>query len=377
MAKATAKPASKGKKGGLLWIIVGVLILLLGAASGLYYFKRDTIKKDSRLKVIQDFVDKLDSTIGKGTDKIKESLGQGKDDKSRKPGAAKPGKDDEGLGFGSFFTGSSYEVQHGDNLYSIAQKGSLVENSWEWRRIMVQNRDKIDYAFISEEDPQWKVVMAEGQELTVSEEQVFPPRLPTEGKKYSVQLVSLPDNSYRRGVKVASSLISDGYYAYVYRADAGGKSVYRIRSGLYNSEEEARMVADEIRMRYQEHNWFPDAPWISVPEEAELLGEMLDFGALLINPWVITVTSRDKHSEALADMKQIKNGGIFAYLSQGRDTSGRFVYRTRVGYFPSKGEAEKVIADHKGPLWETAVPEMVIRFEEASPGQLLRLQAEK
>ncbi|MDH4248493.1 MAG: SPOR domain-containing protein, partial [Deltaproteobacteria bacterium] len=273
-AKPAAKAATKKKKSGfLVWGILGLLILLLGAGSAYYYVKRDALKKDARLKVIQDFVDKVDATLSKGADTLKGTLDKGKAAVGQMQGKEKAG---EG---GFLFGGGSHVVKPGESLWSIAQKGDLVSSPWDWGVIMAQNLDKIDYAFISDEDPKWQVVLIPGNELSVSKNTTFEPEV-SKNRKYTVQMVSLPDGGFDRGVFLVRTLMKDGYYAYLYRTDLGKRAVYRLRSGFYDSEEEARAMGQRIREKYKDKEWFTDEPWVSIPESDELLGTLLDFGAL-------------------------------------------------------------------------------------------------
>lgn len=362
--KEAKKKAGKRKLSTtLLWGLLGLVILLAGAASALYYMNRDRIETDARLSVIKDFIAKVDETIEAGKSTLESTLEKGKS-------VAASAKDK----FGGFSLGGrSYTVKPGDNLWAIARESDLVDNPWEWRTILMQNSDKIEYAFISEEEGAWKVMMAEGQELTVDDPESKPPVLSGE-KKFAFQLASMGENGLRRATYVVRVMMKDGYYGYVNRGEKDGQTYYRIRSGFYDSEGQAKSMAEEIRERYSKENFFPSDPWVFPSTNAEMSGEGMVFGAQLSSPWVVELGDKDTHGEALRDLRRISNRGSFSYIWQTRTSfSKRFVYRVRIGFFASQKQAEEMIAGRGGELWEDAKPVKVEQMEETLPGQFHRL----
>lgn len=365
MAKKEAKKKAGKRKLSttLLWGLLGLVILLAGAASALYYMNRDRIETDARLSVIKDFIAKVDETIEAGKSTLESTLEKGKS-------VAASAKDK----FGGFSLGGrSYTVKPGDNLWAIARESGLVDNPWEWRTILMQNSDKIEYAFISEEEGAWKVMMAEGQELTVDDPESKPPVLSGE-KKFAFQLASMGENGLRRATYVVRVMMKDGYYGYVNRGEKDGQTYYRIRSGFYDSEDQAKSMAEEIRERYSKENYFPSDPWVFPSTNAEMSGEGMVFGAQLSSPWVVELSDKDTHGEALRDLRRISTRGSFSYIWQTRTSfSKRFVYRVRIGFFGSQKQAEEMIAGRGGELWEDAKPVKVEKMEETLPGQFHRL----
>lgn len=369
--KEAKKKAGKRKLSTtLLWGLLGLVILLAGAASALYYMNRDRIETDARLSVIKDFIAKVDATIEAGKSTLESTLEKGK---SVAASAKKKigGFSSSSLGFS--LGGRSYTVKPGDNLWAIARESGLVDNPWEWRTILMQNSDKIEYAFISEEEGAWKVMMAEGQELTVDDPESKPPVLSGE-KKFAFQLASMGENGLRRATYVVRVMMKDGYYGYVNRGEKDGQTYYRIRSGFYDSEGQAKSMAEEIRERYSKENFFPSDPWVFPSTNAEMSGEGMVFGAQLSSPWVVELGDKDTHGEALRDLRRISNRGSFSYIWQTRTSfSKRFVYRVRIGFFASQKQAEEMIAGRGGELWEDAKPVKVEQMEETLPGQFHRL----
>lgn len=371
MAKQQQQPKGKGKRkfsSTLLWGLVGLLILTAGVVSALYYMNRERIQTDARLKVIKDFVSKVDETIEKGKSTLESTIERGKSAAgvaTEKLGSMKS----EGMRMPSFGGSRSYTVKPGDNLFAIARESDLVDNPWQWRTILIQNRDKVEWAFINDREQAWKVMIAEGQTLTVQPDGQ-PDVQVTEERKYSVQLASMAQRQLGRGEYVVRTLMKDGYYAYLFRHEQDGQTWYRIRSGFYDSEAKAKDVAGQIRQRYQAQNFFPDEPWVMQPGPAERRGEGMVFGAMLVHPWLVELRDRDTHADAVRDLRRVSAMGDFAYIWQTQNPiTKRYVYHVRVGFFASEDAAEGLIAGKSGDVWENAKAVKVEQLEETLPGQ--------
>ena len=103
---------------------------------------------------------------------------------------------------------------------------------------------------------------------------------------------------------------------------------------------------------------------------------MIDFGAQQVKPWVVQLPERDSHGKALEDLRVLSPESDFVYISQRRDKdSGKFAYRTRVGFFTDEQKANDFIAQKSGPLPLLGEAQAVKleNFEEALPGQNLKL----
>ncbi len=263
----------------------------------------------------------------------------------------------------------SYRVKKGETLWRIAEESGLVDNPWEWRTILVQNQDQIEWAFINDEEQAWKIMMAEGQTLTVDPGDPGQDMAPA-GEKFAVQLASVSGDQRRRAEFVVRVLMRDGYYGYVYRHVEGGRTWFRVRSGFYDSEARARAVGRAIKERYTEPAYFPDELWVLKPSRAEQRGTNVVFGAQLTNPWVVELGDRETHGAAVRELRRVRGTGELAYIWQTRDPlSKRFVYRVRIGYFASEEEARAAYAGRSGELWEPAHPVKVEKLEETLPGQ--------
>lgn len=327
----------------LLWSGVGAAALLAGLAVAWYFLVRpEGAREGGPLRIVKDFL----------------PAGKVAPEKAAPPVVAAE---------------RSHTVKAGENLWAIARKGDLVSNSWEWRTILVQNRDKISYAFISEEEGAWKVMVDEGKVLTVRPPAYSPDGVT--GKQYAVQVLTVPDTRLRHAVEVVKTLLADGQYAYLYRRDFGGKSWYRIRAGFFATAEEAAEAGETILARYADRKLFKEY-WVTVPSQRERRGELIDYGAQRVKPWVVELPERETQGKALEDLRAISAQADFAYISQRKDeASGKYAYRTRVGFFGSETGAKDFIAKHGGriPLLADAKAVNVTGFEEALPGQNFKL----
>lgn len=353
----------------LLWGGIGLAILLLGLAAALYYMNRERLPSDSRLRVVQDFMER-------GRAQVEDTLRRAREAaRSEEPPPPPPPEARERGAMRSESPGGvrSYTVQPGETLWHIAATGRLVDSPYEWRTILAQNMDKVDYAFVSRENGGWKVVMTPGQTLTVRPGAPYRPQGLTSGR-YALQLASLPASARGRGTFVVRVLLRDGYFAYLYPATVDGGTVYRVRSGFYESEARATAVGKEIQERYAERNWFPDKPWVMEAPDAERRGDDLVFGIQRTDPWVVEVGEYRLHGEALAQLRRIKDVGDFSYIAQTHDPlTRRYRYHTRVGFFPGEDAAADWLKNRQGEAWADAKVVQVNYFQEALPGQHMRL----
>ncbi|MCZ6626898.1 MAG: SPOR domain-containing protein [SAR324 cluster bacterium] len=328
----------------LLWGGIGVLILLLGAGSALFYFSRSQgdLGGFSLSTFSLPFFTKEEPTA---------------------PELEKP-------------EARTYTVQEGDNLWAIAKKGELVDSPWQWRDIVVQNKDKIDYAFVSQETGDWKVLVAKGQTLSVTPEPPPDPDAPVK-KKFALQLLATPEPNLNRALNIVKLLLSDGYYAYLYRIEVKGQQVYRIRVGFFETKKLAEEAGKQIHSRYAKKKIFPDEFMVFLPSFREMRGERLDFGVQKSRPRVIEFPHRETHARALEDLKAVSPASEFAYISQRKDPlSGLFLYRTRVGFFATAELAKQLIltqGENGEKLWHRARVTSLKTFKESLPGQRIKV----
>jgi len=349
MADKSAKPKSASKKSRnpvLLWAGLGLLLILAGIALAFFFMNRGA-QDGNRLSIFKDLGAAKDKALG------------------TKPQAPERPRE------------TTHKVQPGENLWSIAGKGNMVDSAWEWRTILVQNKDKIGYAFISEDENSWKVMVEEGQELKVRREPM--PAAGPVGKKFAVQLVALPDRSLGHAMRLVKMLLKDGHYAYLYLKDIDGKNRYRVRVGFYPTAEQAHAAAQGLMAQYAEKKIFNEY-WVTIPSDRELRGEQLDFGAQEMNPWVVQLPERQTHAQALEDLRKVSKSADFVYIAQKHGTaSSSYIYRTRVGFFPTeeKAQAFQVAQAKAVPLLSEGQRVKVEGFEEALPGQNLKLSKPK
>ncbi len=364
--KESAKKA-KGHGSFYLWGGLGVVILVLGVAMSIVYIQRVNLPPENRLRIIQDFVGrfsgKMDQTIGKipGVGTMMDRL---------RPGEPPPQRR---VRSGVY----THQVRAGENLWRIAKSGELVDTPWEWPTIFAQNRDKMDYAFMSAETGAWKVLLEPGQELSVTSGMANNAALENLPRKYAVQMLSLEEEKLGRAVQIVGALLKGGRFAYMYRMEVEGKNWYRIRVGFFEDAKTAMGTANSIKQQFRKTGWFTQQPWVLKPLMEEMRGERLEFGAQHVSPFVIELQARNTHAEALDDLRKIAGVRDFVYLNQARDeVSENFRYRARVGYYPTEEQARQVIVDQQqadGPLWAGARVVEVRKFAEAIPGQNFNL----
>jgi len=364
----------KKKRSKLFWSVLGTLVLIVGAFTALFFYGREHPPASlSRLKIIQDFVGQ---TVEKTVGSAKDMVGKARDRVERMqeppppptPAPMAPGE------------ARSYQVRKGDNLWDIASKGDLVDSPWEWRTILIQNKDKIDYASVSAEDGRWRVKVEPGEVLTVRHAEAPAPSEPVK-KKYAVQLVSLEEHQLDRGLEIVKALLADGRYAYLYRTRVKGKAWYRIRSGFFTTKAEAEQAGDAIRERFAKRRYFSDPYWVMLPSDRELRGELLQFGAQRAKPWVIELRNRPSRQMALEDLRKVSDLGTFAYISRRpQDRARSEVFRTRVGFFATREEATAVYARARREIelnWDNTGVAELQNFAELLPGQHVRLPTAK
>jgi len=249
----------------------------------------------------------------------------------------------------------SYIVEEGDSLWKIASKKDILGNPWKWRTILIQNKEKINYTIYSEETGEWKVMVDAGKRLIVKPEdsqKVNTSFDRTRKKRYAVQLMSLNTDQLERAVDIVKMLIKEGYHAYLYRTREKIKSrslskpqhFYRIRVGFYETEGEALAVGEDIIYQFEDKRIFPPDYWAVLPSYSELNGELIDFGIQRNKPWIIQLAEQSSRSQAIEDLKALSESVDYSYISQKRIPNGGFIYRTRVGFFETKSDAEQKLA---------------------------------
>jgi hypothetical protein len=339
----------------LLWGGIGVIILLLGVGSALFYLNRGQEESAERFGTIKGMMSRFSGD---------------KEEGMMPPGAPPAGPIMPDI--------RTYTVRKDENLWAIARRGELVDSPWGWPAIVRQNREKISYSTYStvERDPGvWTVFVNTGRELTVTS---APPGEPKEvPKKLALQLLSAPERNLSRAMDIVKMLLRDGYYAYLYLIDVNGVNYYRVRVGFYETPEQAKAAGQEIHARYAEKKVFPENYIVFLPSFREMRGERLDFGVQRSHPWVIEFPQRENREQAMADLKAVAPANEFAYLAEQRDeTSGSVVFRTRVGFFRTEEQA-KALVEQQGQagngLWGQAEVTRRERFDEALPGQQVKV----
>ena len=267
----------------------------------------------------------------------------------------------------------THVVQEGETLWSIAKTSGLVNSPWEWRTIVAQNRDKVESAFLGV-DGEWKVIMASGQTLTVRD--TLPPASGAVEKKWAIQIMTTNPSNRGRAREIVNRLLAEDVFAFMYLSRESGRPVYRVRSGFYETEVEAKVAAAAIRERHSASGLFPEEFWVTIPSDRELRGEQFDFGAQRTKPWVIELPQRGTRDEAMDDLRHAEDLADFGYIAQmhGQGRS-RFLYVARIGFFASNAEAQSTLDSHADqiPLLRAGRVFAPASFNEVLPGQRFKM----
>lgn len=242
----------------------------------------------------------------------------------------------------------------GRQIWELATRDEILSKPDSWKTILVQNKDKINYTIAPDDARDWKVMVNTGRKLIVKpiiaakNKGLF--KKPRK-KRYALQLLSIKNSNLKQAVSLVNQLVDDGYYAYLYRTKeqirtGEGKTkeyYYRLRTGFYDTEEEALEIGREIKERYGKQ-YFTDKFWPVLPGYDEISGELINFGTQRTNPWMLQLENYKNKDEAIADLKYISVHVDFSYISQKKDLkTGEYYYRTKIGFFESKRSAKAVL----------------------------------
>ena len=277
---------------------------------------------------------------------------------------------------------NSYIVEEGDSLWKIAQKKNVLDDPWKWKTILIQNRDKINYTIVSEETGQWKVMVDAGKKLVIKGKDTSTAKVSfdrSRKKKFALQLLSMNTDQLEKAVDIVKFLIKDGYYAYLYRTREKIKTsrgisqyFYRIRVGFFETENEALNIGREIINRYWDLSMFSNDYWAVLPSYRELNGELIDFGIQRNKPWIIQLAQTSSREDAIHGLSKISSLVDFSYISQKKKPEGGHLYRTRVGFFETRNEANKILSKIKSSAKQSYANAKVMELRhvmESAPGQ--------
>ena len=271
-----------------------------------------------------------------------------------------------------------------DNFrWKIATGEDSIEDEWKWKTILVQNRAKINYTIFSDETNQWRINIDSGQRLLYSPSEEKKSAMSfdrSRKKRFALQLISMDTNRFKTAIETVRFLVKGGYFAYVYRTEdkirtsASNKPqyFYRVRVGFFERESEALAAGREIFELYQSKRIFPPDYWAVLPSFRELNGELIDFGIQRSKPWIIQLTKDDDRNLALQNLNSITSIADFSYVSQKKQPNGKMSYRTRVGFFETENEAQKILSKiqsgNPGAFRKASLVKLK-RITEAAPGQ--------
>ena len=326
----------------LLWAVAAILILGLGAGSA-YYFS--TSQGVNPVAGLWDTLFKSDSKP-----QIKQKI-------SGQKGPVIPGE---------------HVVQEGENLWAIIRKGKLLNNPWQWKQVVDQNRGKIDSVMYSDVTGDWTVLIETGTELRV-EPKDSTPATGKAPKKYALQVLSVPPEESQRAFDTAKAILKSGHFAYLVRTKVEGQEFLRVRIGFFDNKPAANNWGRRLKRDMGVH--LPNEPILVIPEDGEVLGKSMVFGVQRYRPWAVELRSLESHQQALKALADVNDEGEFAYIAQKREApSGIFTYSVRLGYFISKKDAQTFLEKMgTSGIWEGARPRALMGFKEALPGQRIMM----
>ena len=253
---------------------------------------------------------------------------------------------------------------------SIKQWGALIEENtrpwtildqtkrsdfqYHWQTIIVQNENKLDYTIIPQGQSQWQV-MLDGRNIKVK----FDSELEKEQDilsrkkqgKYAVQLISLEEKQYVQALELIQMLVSDGYYAYIYKTkhQYNEQYWYRIRVGFFTTVQEAQVVGQEIYQRYRSLEVFPKTYWAVLPSTVELSKDLIDLQAYSNKPWLIEWTSKLALEKIKPLLRRLESKASFWTLARKYSVEDptQIEYRLRIGFFETEALAKKKLPSLK------------------------------
>ena len=232
-------------------------------------------------------------------------------------------------------------------VFPISSSGVSADN---WHTILVQNRFKIDHTITPLSKRDWHLVRINNSIRVQfhSEMEAVKDILSRKKRgKFSIQLISIEDDRFPLAVSLMSRLLHDGHYAYLHRTDAefDGKFWYRIRVGFFKNLEDARSTGEKILEKHQYDELFSAKYWPVQPGPQELSGPVIDLRQPLNKPWVIELPLYKAQSKALQDLAVLNTETDFSYISQKLKSAstGKLVFRIRIGFFETKKEAAGMI----------------------------------
>ena len=233
------------------------------------------------------------------------------------------------------------------NIFPLSSAGVSAEN---WHTILVQNRYKIDYTITPLIPRDWHLVRSNNEIRVQFRSELFALKDILARKKrgkFSIQLISIEHAQFPLAVSLLSRLLSDGYYAYLYRTDAKfeGKFWYRLRVGFFKNLEDARTSGKKIAEKYKSENYFSTTFWPVQPGPQELSRPVIDLRQPLNKPWVVQLPLNSSQTDVLKDMAELNIETDFSYISQKLESpsSGKMEFRIRIGFFETKREAGRMI----------------------------------
>ena len=344
-ASVLASKKRSSRRSHLVWGGLGLLLLVTGAALTAYHFLRQP-----------EFPGSQDASGGQVRAFLQEfSGGTDEDDPNRGDSffttpLTSPQDADQATSSATsrraFLQGTpaatepatAYALKANENLWRIVHEGRLQASPTQWPQVMFLNADSILQAtYTAEAD--WQVSLPVGAVIAGG---LTGLDLDPGVRRYVVQLASVESRRLAQAERLLEALARRGIFAYrTEMQDASGQVHHRIRSGFYESREEAEAIMQAATRHFKDVR----SPWIFAARQDEQQGQNLAGGAQLLRPFVIEFPPRILHQQAQDDLKRVgRVRGRLVYVSQNRPNAGSpFQYQVRIGYFAKESEAMALI----------------------------------
>ena len=219
-----------------------------------------------------------------------------------------------------------------------------------WHTILVQNRFKFDYTITPLSQREWHLVRINNSIRVQFRSELAEKKDILHRKKrgkFSVQMISIEEDKFQLAVSKMSRLLHAGHYAYLYRTNEkfDGKYWYRVRVGFFKNLEDARTEGKLMFEKFKDDELFNENFLPVQPAIQELSRPVIDLRQPLNKPWVIELPLYSELNKAMKDIATLNTEIDFSYISQKLKSasSGKLVFRIRIGFFETKKEAGGMI----------------------------------
>jgi len=246
---------------------------------------------------------------------------------------------------------SKFQIQKGNTLWEIAADRSVYGDPYLWKKLVMSNKDKVRQVLFDDETEKWFVFIDPDASLRIERSEVNESGVPkySQTPTYILQLKTLGSSGLDKAKELVRYLIRGGYCAYIYQAPfkLNGPNIdqasqlYRVRVGFYAAAKHASSAGEEILP------WYGDTLTsnfmvLPVPRK-DRYGRGVLFGLQRNAPWVVEITRNRSLMKTMDHYRRAWALGEFTYIRKNLLPLGGFFYSVRLGFFPTKSAARRVL----------------------------------